>query len=47
MFSPTHSGNYSSILSKLDRRFQDFEIRQAFTAFQLMTILEEARNYSL
>jgi uncharacterized protein (DUF2249 family) len=30
--------------SKLDRRFQDLEIRRAFTVFQLMTILEEARN---
>ena len=36
-------GNYSSILSKLDRRFQDLKIRRAFTVFQLMTILEEAR----
>jgi hypothetical protein len=36
------SGNYSSILSKLDRRFQDLEIRRAFTVFQLMTILKEA-----
>jgi hypothetical protein len=24
-------GNYSSILSKLDRRFKDLEIRRAFT----------------
>ena len=38
------SSNYSSILSKLDRRFQELEIRRAFTAFQLMTILEEARH---
>jgi hypothetical protein len=38
------SGNYSSILSRLDRRFQDLEIRRAFTVFQLMTILEEARH---
>ena len=38
------SGNYSSILSMLDRRFQDLEIRRAFTVFQLMTILEEARH---
>ena len=38
------SGNYSSILSKLDRRFKDIEIRRAFTVFQLMTILEEARH---
>ena len=38
------SGNYSSILSKLDRRFKDIEIRRAITVFQLMTILEEARH---
>jgi len=31
-------------LSRLDRRFQDLEIRRAFTVFQLMTILEEARH---
>jgi hypothetical protein len=37
-------GNHSSILSRLDRRFQDMEIRRAFSAFQLMTILEEARH---
>ena len=37
-------GNYSSILSSLDRRFQDLEIRRAFTLFQLMTVLEEARH---
>ena len=37
-------GNYFSILSRLDRRFQDLEIRRAFTVFQLMTILEEARH---
>jgi len=30
------------VLSRLDRRFQDLEIRRAFTVFQLMTILEEA-----
>jgi hypothetical protein len=36
-------GNYSSVLSRLDRKFQDLEIRRAFTVFQLMTILEEAR----
>jgi hypothetical protein len=34
-------GNYSSILSSLDRRFEALEIRRAFTVFQLMTILEE------
>lgn len=37
-------GNHSSILSRLDRRFRDLEIRRAFTVFQLMTILEEARH---
>jgi len=37
-------GNYSSILSRLDRRFQYIEIRRAFTVFQLMTLLEEARH---
>ena len=37
-------GNYSGILSKLDRRFQELEIRRAFTVFQLMTILEEAHH---
>jgi hypothetical protein len=37
-------GNYSSILSRLDRRFQDLEIRRAFTVFQLMAILEETRS---
>jgi len=39
-------GNYSSVLSRLDRKFVDLEIRRAFTVFQLMTILEEA-SYSL
>jgi uncharacterized coiled-coil protein SlyX len=34
-------GNYSRILSRLDRRFTELEIRRAFTSFQLMTILEE------
>jgi hypothetical protein len=35
------SGNYSRILSRLDRNFTDLDIRRAFTSFQLMTILEE------
>jgi hypothetical protein len=34
-------GNYSGILSSLDRRFEALEIRRAFTVFQHMTILEE------
>ncbi len=33
-------GNYSGILSKLDRKFTYLEVRRAFTTFQLMTILE-------
>src|SRR5512137_2062480 len=35
------SGNYSRILSRLDRNFTELEVRRAFTSFQLMTILEE------
>jgi len=38
------TGNYSAILSKLDRRFVDLQIRRGFTVFQLMTILEEAHH---
>jgi hypothetical protein len=38
------SGNYSGILSKLDRRFTELEVRRGFTVFQLMTILEEAHH---
>jgi hypothetical protein len=34
-------GNYSCILTRLDRNFTDLDIRRAFTSFQLMTILEE------
>jgi DNA polymerase I len=33
-------GNYSRILSGLDRNFTELEIRRAFTVFQLMTTLE-------
>lgn len=36
------SGNYSRILDKLDRRFIELDVRRAFTAYQLMTILKEA-----
>ena len=38
------SGNYSGILSKLDRRFTELEVRRSFTVLQLMTILEEAHH---
>jgi DNA polymerase I len=34
-------GNYSRILSRLDRNLTELEIRRAFTSFQLMPILEE------
>lgn len=37
-------GNYSGVLSSLDRRFDAIEVRRAFTVFQLMTILEENRH---
>lgn len=37
-------GNYSRVLSSLDRRFEALEVRRAFTVFQLMTILEENRH---
>jgi hypothetical protein len=36
------SGNYSRILDKLDRHFTELDVRRAFTAYQLMTILKEA-----
>ena len=35
------SGNYSRILSQLNRNITELEVRRAFTSFQLMTILEE------
>jgi DNA polymerase I len=35
------SGNYSRILSRLNRNVTELDIRRAFTSFQLMTILEE------
>jgi len=34
-------GNYSRILSRLNRNVTELDIRRAFTSFQLMTILEE------
>ncbi|MGA9097979.1 MAG: hypothetical protein WB392_03510 [Methanotrichaceae archaeon] len=37
-------GNYSSILSSLDRRIEALEVRRAFTVFQLMTVLEQNRH---
>jgi hypothetical protein len=38
------AGNYSAILSDLDRKFTNLDIRRGFTVFQLMTILEEASH---
>lgn len=35
------SGNYSRILSHLNRNITELDVRRAFTSFQLMTILEE------
>jgi DNA polymerase I len=34
-------GNYSRILSRLNRNITELEVRRAFTVFQLMTILVE------
>ncbi len=34
-------GNYSRILSRLDRNITTLDVRRAFTVFQLMTVLEE------
>ena len=34
-------GNYSRILSRLNRNITEMDVRRAFTFFQLMTILEE------
>jgi DNA polymerase I len=34
-------GNYSRILSRLNRNFTEFEVSRALTIFQLITILEE------
>jgi DNA polymerase I len=38
------SGNYSRILSSISRSSKNFEIRRAFTAHQLFTILKEASH---
>ncbi len=37
-------GNHSHILGRLDRQFTDLDVRRAFTAFQMMTILGEASH---
>ncbi|MDH7509189.1 MAG: hypothetical protein QHH00_07325 [Methanomassiliicoccales archaeon] len=34
-------GNYSTLLSRLSRKFTEFDVRRAFTAFQLLRILKE------
>ena len=38
------SGNYSCLLSSINRSSRNFEIRRAFTAHQLFTILKEASH---
>jgi hypothetical protein len=35
------SGNYSRILSRLNRNITELDVRRAFTVFQLITILDE------
>jgi DNA polymerase I len=35
------SGNYSRILSRLNRNITELDVRRAFTCFQLMTMLDE------
>ena len=37
-------GNFSRILSGLDRRFASLQVRRAFTVFQLMAVLEDSRH---
>ncbi len=36
------SGNYSCILPRIDTGFSSFDVRRAFTAHQLLTIIREA-----
>jgi len=38
------SGNYSRLLSSISRSSRNFEVRRAFTAHQLFTILKEASH---
>ena len=38
------SGNYSRLLSSIGRSSRNFEVRRAFTAHQLFTILKEASH---
>jgi DNA polymerase I len=38
------SGNYSRLLSSINRSSENFEVRSAFTAHQLFTILKEASH---
>jgi DNA polymerase I len=38
------SGNYSHLLSSINRSSRNFEVRRAFTAHQLFTILKEASH---
>jgi DNA polymerase I len=37
-------GNYSALLSRLNRKFTEFDVRRAFTAFQLLKILKEQHH---
>lgn len=40
------SGNFSRLLSSINRSSKNFEVRRAFTAHQLFTILKEVREVS-
>jgi hypothetical protein len=35
-------GNYSALLGRVGRRTPDFEVRRAFTVFQLLTVIGDA-----
>lgn len=38
------SGNYSRLLSSINRSSKNFEVRRAYTAYQLFTILKETNH---
>jgi len=37
-------GNYSRVLSKIHRRYSNFDIQRSFTAFQLLRILDDSHH---
>ncbi len=40
-------GNFSRVLSRIKNRCVNFDVRRAFTAFQLLAILEESHHSSI